>query len=817
MRIIISVLITLGSCLRTGATNYYLSNAGNDQNNGTNAATPWRSLKRLTDAMPVMQPGDSIFLERGSIFAGELRIPISGTPEHKIYFGAYGSGPKPVITGSIELKNWTGGAKNIWVAECPECQNKPGNLFLDKVFQPLGRYPNNGYRPLRCPSNCQTALSDNSLNFADGYWDNAEVVVRSSRWTLDNLPVLSYQNKTFIFLTPPSYSLPNGNGYFVQGHLSTLDKNGEWFFDKATKKVYLYLNPGTKPNEHNIEISLIDAGLNMENANNVIIENLFFRYQRVVGARIKNSGNILFQNNDIAYSANNGLEVIACDNPSLKNNRIADSNNNGVEWRDNVGGVFMQNSVKRTGLHAGRGASGNGTYIALTVNANSPVMGENLFQYNTIDSTGYLGIDFRTGRTHIKNNLISNFCMIKDDGAGVYTWNNSSGDNRIEGNIILRGIGAGAGTANPDQLYVSGIYVDDRSSDVLINNNTVAYCPTAGIYIHNAKQLTVFRNTLFGNGNPVANKESGQLLIKLDAIVPLLGNTALDLNVSENKIAATAEGDHCIYLRAEKKEDLNSLGSFDQNQYSAPGANQVIAKFYPQHDLCESLEELNFAEWQRVTEYDKSSVFKAVPFQDVKPVRENLIRNSRMTNNTEGWVVWPDQMSIVHDTQQGVDGPSLKVQFAGGHAEALLYHAGIEFSRNKQYRLSFSAKSTKESKIEFVPLMAGAPWEALGDSRCFSIDTGYKTFTCLFKPSRSNKESRVNFKSNAPFWIDNVTLYEVSAPSEQSGQMLRLLYNPVENPQSVSVNGKYDDLQGNPVINPVVLPGYGSMILLKRP
>jgi parallel beta-helix repeat protein len=721
-----------------------------------------------------------------------------------------------VISGSIEIETWVAAGKNIWLAECPACQTEPGNLFLDNTVQPLGRYPNSGYRTLQCPSVCQSALSDNSLNFANGYWDNAEVVARSSRWTLDNLPVFSYQNKTFNFLMPASYPLLGGFGYFVQKHLSTLDKNGEWFFDKSAKKVYLYLDPGLTPQGHSIRISLTDLGLNMTNANNIILENLSFKYQRLVGARIKNCNNVLFQNNDIAYSGNNGLEVIACENPSLKNNVIADSNNNGVEWRDNIHGAFSHNSIKRTGLRAGRGMSGNGTYIGLIITANNPLLGDNLFQYNTVDSTGYLGIDFRTGHTHIKNNLISNFCMIKDDGAGIYTWNNTYGDNRIEGNIILHGIGSGAGTANPDQLYVSGIYIDDRSRDLLINNNTAAYCPTTGIYLHNAKQLTLAGNTLFGNGNPIANRENAQLLIKLDAIVPLAGNTALDLHITGNTVIAQ-EGSHCVFLSAEKEQDLNLPGSFDRNQYGAPRVDQVIAKFYPQPDLCSALEELQLGEWQRMTGYDKGSVFKLIHSQRAEPVGENMIGNSRMTNSTNGWMTWPAQLSIVHDKKQGIDGPSLNVQFPPGHTEGLLYYAGINLNRNKRYRLSFSARSSKQSKLEFVPLMAVAPWESLGDYTCFSVDTDYKTFTCFFKPHKSQKEARVNFKCNTPFWIDNVTLYEVTSSLETGGESEKLICNPIENPQAISVPGKWVDLDGNPVSDQVRLPGYGSMILLKRP
>jgi len=407
--------------------------------------------------------------------------------------------------------------------------------------------------------------------------------------------------------------------------------------------------------------------------------------------------------------------------------------------------------------------------------------------------------------------------MIKDDGAGVYTWNNTFGGNRIEGNIILHGIGSGAGTANPDQLFVSGIYIDDRSSNIMVNDNTVAYCPTAGIYIHNARQLSLSRNTLFGNGNPVVNKESGQLLVKLDAIVPIAGTQPLDLHFTENKVVTTQEGGHCVYLRAEKRQDLNSLGSFDHNQYSAPGANQVIAQFYPQHDLCDPPEELSLVEWQSTAGHDKGSAFNIIHFQSAQAVGENLVRNSRMTLNTDGWMIWPAQVSILHDKKHGADGPSLNVQFPSGHTEALLYHAGIKLNRNKQYRLSFAAKSTKKSRIEFVPLMAAAPWDALGAYTCFSIDTTYRTFTCFFKPYKSHPEARVNFKSNAPFWIDNVTLYEVTPPHEENGEPARLLYNAVETPQAFSVTGKYGDILGNPVSDQVTLPGYGSIILLMRP
>src|SRR5882762_10920010 len=206
---VLLMMVILVTTIHASATNYYLSSKGNDLQNGTSALTPWRSLKKLSEAMLLLQPGDSILFERGSIFVGELKMSVSGKSGMEIYVGAYGSGLKPIIRGSEEVNNWTLFRDNIWVADCINCSTEPGNLFIDGQYQSLGRYPNEGYITLSCNAECKTTLTDNHLAFANGYWDGAEVVAKSSRWTLDNLPVVNYFNKTFYFSEESSYPLPN--------------------------------------------------------------------------------------------------------------------------------------------------------------------------------------------------------------------------------------------------------------------------------------------------------------------------------------------------------------------------------------------------------------------------------------------------------------------------------------------------------------------------------------------------------------------------------------------------------------------------------
>ncbi|HET6226397.1 MAG TPA: right-handed parallel beta-helix repeat-containing protein, partial [Bacteroidia bacterium] len=425
------------------ATAYYFSSKGDDRNDGKSVAAAWKSLEKISKVQHLFRAGDSLLFECGSVFKGQINVATSG-----LYLGAYGFGAKPVISGSLEILEWVEHDRNIWKAECLNC-TEPANLFMKNIAQTVGRYPNTGYLTISATSTVETSITDASMLFKDGYWNGAEMVVRSGRWTIDNLPVKAYNHKTFTTSLTSSYPLQPGKGYFLQKHLATLDQPGEWFYQASTKQIYLYLKSGVNPKNEKIRVSVLDFGLTITNEQNVIIENLTFAHQQLAGVIVKGSKNISLQRIDILNSGKNGLEIINCENPCVENSFITNANNNGVEWHNNTGGTFSYNAISCTGIYPGRGASGDGTYIALRITSDTPAQGSNSFEHNTIDSTGYSGIDFRTGNTIIKNNNISNFCLIKDDGGGIYTWENTFGNTIIESNTISNGVGSGEGTINP--------------------------------------------------------------------------------------------------------------------------------------------------------------------------------------------------------------------------------------------------------------------------------------------------------------------------------------------------------------------------------
>lgn len=86
-------------------TAYYLSNDGDDRNDGKSPQTPWATLERLSKASP--KPGDAVFFHRGDVwYAGEEYWGdvmwygcVRGFPG--VTYSAYGEGEKPVISGSL--------------------------------------------------------------------------------------------------------------------------------------------------------------------------------------------------------------------------------------------------------------------------------------------------------------------------------------------------------------------------------------------------------------------------------------------------------------------------------------------------------------------------------------------------------------------------------------------------------------------------------------------------------------------------------------------------------------------------------------------
>lgn len=92
------------------ATTYYVSNAGNDSNNGTSTSTPWKTLAKVRGTK--FSAGDNILLKSGDIFNEAFGLLVSGSIENRIKISSYGGSVKPEIRGYGEVPDWT--YSNVW-------------------------------------------------------------------------------------------------------------------------------------------------------------------------------------------------------------------------------------------------------------------------------------------------------------------------------------------------------------------------------------------------------------------------------------------------------------------------------------------------------------------------------------------------------------------------------------------------------------------------------------------------------------------------------------------------------------------------------
>ncbi len=70
---------------------YYVSNSGDDENDGRTPQSAWKTLHKVSSA--ALLPGDGVFFKRGDLFRGSV------TAKTGVTYGAYGVGEKPRFFG----------------------------------------------------------------------------------------------------------------------------------------------------------------------------------------------------------------------------------------------------------------------------------------------------------------------------------------------------------------------------------------------------------------------------------------------------------------------------------------------------------------------------------------------------------------------------------------------------------------------------------------------------------------------------------------------------------------------------------------------
>lgn len=527
-------------CLNVKGTNYYVSSTGNDAAAGTIGA-PWLSPAKVSSFFSSLSPGDSVLFKRGEIFYGQIIIGRSGTSGAPIIIGAYGVGAKPVITSFVTL-TFTAVSTNIYESQAllPVHLNM---VTKDGAAMAMGRWPQSTYKIFQT-HNLTTSITDNTLTGSPN-WTGAEMVLRRRRWVLDRDSITLHSANTITY-TGGTAEPYNGYGYFIQNSAATLTYQNAWWYRKATKRLRIYSTtaPGTAWKAANISTLISNAG----GFNYITFDNISLQGANDYG--INTTGRIVFQNGDINFSGIDGARL-AASSCRVSNSTISNSLNNGVTY---AGGTdtTLNNTIYNSGMIAGMGQSGAEQYLGIyAANTGSYV------RYNRVINSGYSGIYLNGNGSTTYYNYVDSFCIVKDDGSGIYTNSLTHTGRQIVGNIIGNGIGAPAGGGSAT-YQVNGIYSDNQSSNVLMRDNTVFNIQQGyGFYLHGGPNDKVRNNTVY---NTKVALYIGEMVAGVTVNDSITNNIWFAISTSQMLSR--------IVLRSNRAP--STMGYFDSNYFCRP-------------------------------------------------------------------------------------------------------------------------------------------------------------------------------------------------------------------------------------------------------
>ncbi len=328
------------------------------------------------------------------------------------------------------------------------------------------------------------------------------------------------------------------------------------------------------------------------------MENCSINYSGTYAAQLNQmNGDFHFNNNTISNSLNNAITISS----KLKDSYC----------------TIRNNTITNTGMIAGMGGSGDGNYMGVSINSENGA----IIEYNTIKNTGYVPLSFNGNNILIKNNIIDNYLMVKQDGAGIYTWNGGNPvkekHNRIiKGNIVSNGIGNAYGTRE-GKPGANGIYMDNNVINVEIIDNTVFNISGYGNHNNSPAFIKMTGNTFFNIGNCLS-------LVRWvdDGTRPENGGQDItNMNIQHNIFFTTsATSGACRYsdrglnfpTASSIKERISSMGIIDNNYYHLP--NELGFTYSYQNDKSGpyvSSPPLTFDSWKSLTGYEKNG--KIIP------------------------------------------------------------------------------------------------------------------------------------------------------------------------------------------------------------
>ena len=403
-----------------------------------------------------------------------------------------------------------------------------GQVFYNGAFLPRARYPQTGFLPLGATAPSTTPYQILPLAAADvialpnSDLVNATVTFRSSDYTFESAVVGSLNSLTYdltINATPlqPSecsssspchfgYRPAKDFGYFFENKLwmmsNGIGQAGSWVFDAPTMTLYVWLPDGTNP-ELATDLTVADDVsdcLTITNSPKLTIQGVSVTNSGKNGININSSPGLRLNQMTVNNIYKLGISGGNSDPLALDQSTISNTGSDGLRqstYASNISGtptIIENNTFTNIGIAAGfrRAYAGIGVGGNIS-NANNIAR----IRLNTLTNLTYVDIGGGYNST-IEYNTISNFCLNLDDCGGIYiggrTLTTTGVNVTIANNFISTGTANLIGKPSSRGAYVvAGIYLDDYSHQMTVNNNTVTQTDT-GLMGHNYHDNIISNN-----------------------------------------------------------------------------------------------------------------------------------------------------------------------------------------------------------------------------------------------------------------------------------------------------------------------------------
>jgi hypothetical protein len=569
----------------TFATVYYISNYGDDSNDGNSPVYPIQSIAKLNTIIFKLQPGDAVLFERGSVFYGQININNSGDDFKPLVFGAYGNGRNPIISGSIPLNDWSKYKGKIYNSIVPGIVS---NLFLKNEKMILARFPNEGFLKIeRSLSDPKKGFIDNSTKKINGYWNGSIARLRSENWAYEYSEIKSYVDGKFLLTKETNYPLLKNWGYYLDNNFRELDISKEWYFEKTGNNTgnLFFIPPGnTNPNNLNLYGTIYDYGFfSIKELINIVIEDIEFQNQNLSGIYFaKSKSKIRIDNCTFSGQNQMGFCLSSLSDYNVINNcRFENINGKALYLFNSKNSKITGNIFVNIGMIPGYGTTGDPfPMTAVLIFGNN-----NVISGNYINNIGHDGINCIGEGNLIEENIIKNCLLLLNDGGGIKCFGNISKNSKWQNNFIS-GVKGNNESTDLDHYIALGIYLDQNSGFNTIINNTVTNCGFSGIGLNDGFNNVIEKNVIYNNPIGINFYQNNSI--------------AINNNIRKNIVIGTGEDQYSLEIQFGKTAALP--GRFEENYY------YNVSDFNKFRIIRDNLAvDYNFSDWNDNINSDRNS------------------------------------------------------------------------------------------------------------------------------------------------------------------------------------------------------------------